>query len=70
MISVETMHDVFISYQHESKNIADAICSMLEHEHIKCWYAPRDTGTGDYASNIVEAINSCKVFVIAICKLL
>ena len=35
MISVETMHDVFISYQHESKNIADAICSMLEHEHIK-----------------------------------
>ena len=66
MISVETMHDVFISYQHESKNIADAICSMLEHEHIKCWYAPRDTGTGDYASNIVEAINSCKVFVLVL----
>lgn len=66
MLSVKTMHDVFISYQHESKNIADAICSMLEHEHIKCWYAPRDTGTGDYASNIVEAINSCKVFVLVL----
>lgn len=60
------MHDVFISYQHESRNIADAICSMLESEGIRCWYAPRDTGTGDYASNIVEAINKCKIFILVL----
>lgn len=57
------MHDVFISYQHESKTIADNMVSVLESNRIRCWYAPRDV-VGDYATSIVEAIQSCKVFVL------
>lgn len=57
------MHDVFISYEHESKSIADNVVSVLESNRIRCWYAPRDV-IGDYATSIVEAINSCKVFVL------
>lgn len=55
--------DVFISYEHESKSIADNICSVLESRGIRCWYAPRDV-YGDYATSIVEAIEKCKVFVL------
>lgn len=57
--------DVFISYQHESKLIADNICSVLESKGIRCWYAPRDV-RGDYATSIVEAIENCKVFVLVL----
>lgn len=55
--------DVFISYEHESKSIADNICSVLESRGVRCWYAPRDV-YGDYATSIVEAIEKCKVFVL------
>lgn len=55
--------DVFISYEHESKSIADNICSVLEGRGVRCWYAPRDV-YGDYATSIVEAIERCKVFVL------
>lgn len=59
------MHDVFVSYEHESKSIADNIVSVLEQHKIRCWYAPRDV-IGDYATSIVEAINSTKVFVLVL----
>lgn len=55
--------DVFISYEHQSKSIADNICAVLESKGIRCWYAPRDV-YGDYATSIVEAIENCKVFVL------
>lgn len=55
--------DVFISYEHESKSIADNICAYLEAKGIRCWYAPRDV-VGPYADAIVNAIESCKVFVL------
>ena len=55
--------DVFISYEHESKSIADNIVSVLEQHKIRCWYAPRDV-IGDYATSIVEAIEKCKIFII------
>lgn len=57
------MHDVFISYEHQSKSIADNICSVLERNKIRCWYAPRDV-IGDYATSIVEAISSTKIFIL------
>ena len=57
--------DLFISYEHESKIIADNICSVLESKGIRCWYAPRDV-RGDYATSIVEAIEHCKVFVLVL----
>ncbi len=39
-------HDVFISYAHEDKAIADAICAKLEENKIRCWIAPRDITPG------------------------
>ncbi len=57
------VNDVFISYEHESKSIADNIVSVLENHKIRCWYAPRDV-IGDYATSIVEAINSSKIFIL------
>ncbi len=55
--------DVFISYEHKSKSIADSIVSSFEKDKIRCWYAPRDV-IGDYATSIVEAIESTSVFIL------
>ncbi len=55
--------DVFISYEHQSKSIADNICAYLEAKGVRCWYAPRDV-VGPYADAIVKAIEECKVFVL------
>jgi len=35
-------YDVFISYGHEDKIVADAACARLEACGIRCWIAPRD----------------------------
>ena len=60
--------DVFISHHTSSSlHITEAICNSLESNGIKCWYAPRDT-VGDYASSIVDAIYSCRVFVLVLNK--
>ena len=55
--------DVFISYEHNSKSIADSIVASFERDKIRCWYAPRDV-IGDYATSIVEAIESAKIFIL------
>lgn len=55
--------DVFISYEHQSKSVADNICAVLESRGVRCWYAPRDV-YGDYATSIVDAIEACKVFIL------
>ena len=57
--------DVFISYEHESKSIADNICAVLESKGVRCWYAPRDV-YGDYATSIVDAIEHCRVFILVL----
>ena len=58
-------YDVFISYSHYNKAVADAICAYLEHDGIRCWYAPRDIQLGDdWAASIVNAIESAKVMVV------
>lgn len=59
------MHDVFISYEHESKSIADNIVNALESNKIRCWYAPRDV-VGDYATSICTAISESKIFVLVL----
>lgn len=55
--------DVFLSYEHSLKAFVDKICAELEKDKIKCWYAPRDV-VGDYATSIVDAIDSATVFVV------
>ena len=59
------MHDVFISYSSKNDEYANIICQHLEKEGIKCWYAKRDIVAGEsWASAIVEAIKSSRVFVL------
>jgi hypothetical protein len=57
--------DVFISYPHQDKAIADAACAALETQGIRCWIAPRDVAPGaDWAGSIVEAIDNCRAMVL------
>ena len=58
-------HDVFISYSHKDKAVADAICAKLEQDGTRCWYAPRDIRPGaDWAASIIDAIEAAKVMVL------
>jgi hypothetical protein len=57
--------DVFISYPHQDKVIADAMCAKLEAQGIRCWIAPRDIApSAEWAASIVEAIENCQVMVL------
>jgi len=57
-------HDVFISYSHKDKAIADAICTNLEVAKIRCWIAPRDIGPGeDWPTAISQALPQSRVMV-------
>ena len=58
-------HDVFVSYSHKDKTVADAIVSYLEFKGSRCWYAPRDIAPGaDWAASINEAIKASKIMVL------
>jgi len=58
-------HDVFISYSSMDKDAADAVCSILEKNGIRCWMAPRDITPGvPFAEAIIDGIKSSKVFVL------
>ena len=57
--------DVFISYPHQDKAVADAACAKLEATGIRCWIAPRDISpSAEWAASIVEAIDECRVMVL------
>ena len=59
------VHDIFISYAKEDASVADAICSHLEKEGIRCWIAPRNISPGEkYATAIIHAIEKAKIFVV------
>lgn len=56
---------VFISYSHNDKKQADAVCYQLESANIECWMAPRDISPSkDWAEEIIDAINSVEVMVL------
>jgi hypothetical protein len=58
-------HDVFISYSHDDKPTADAICAGLEAEGIKCWIAPRDVLPGAiFQEAIIDAIDGSSIMVV------
>jgi TIR domain len=58
-------HDVFISYSTKDKNVADAVCAVLERNSIRCWIAPRDVTPGMvWGAAIVSAIHEAKVVVL------
>jgi hypothetical protein len=58
-------HDVFICHSSKDRTIANAICSKLEQNHIRCWIAPRDVLPGrDYAECIIDAISGTRLIVL------
>jgi TolB-like protein/Tfp pilus assembly protein PilF len=58
---------VFISYASQDAAIADKVCAALEAAGMLCWIAPRDVHAGrSYAAAIVEAINSCRMLLLAL----
>jgi len=58
-------HSVFISYAHEDKPVADAVCARLEAGNIRCWIAPRDILPGqEWGDSIICAIESARVMVL------
>jgi eukaryotic-like serine/threonine-protein kinase len=58
-------HDVFISYSHRDKVAADAVCSILEKNQVRCWMAPRDISPGaPFAEAIIDGIKDARVFIL------
>ncbi len=58
-------HDIFISYSHRDKPIADAVCANLESGGFRCWIAPRDITPGqDWPTAISDAIAASRVMVL------
>jgi len=58
-------HEVFISYSHQDKPTADAICNALESRSIKCWIAPRDILPGvNYQESIIDAIDTSLIMIL------
>lgn len=58
-------HDIFISYSHKDKPIADAICANLESAGFRCWIAPRDIAPGlDWPTAISNAISASRMMVL------
>lgn len=58
------MYDVFISHSSKDTATAQALCSFLESNGLKCWIAPRDVKPGHYAESIIEGISDSPVFLL------
>ena len=59
---------VFISYCSADKVIADTICHRLEEHGLRCWIAPRDITSSDWATSIMEGLHNSSIFVVVISK--
>jgi len=58
-------HDVFISYSHKDIVAANAVCSILEKNQVRCWMAPRDISPGaPFAEAIIDGIKASRVFIL------
>jgi hypothetical protein len=58
-------HEVFISYSHVDKPIADATCAKLESSGVRCWMAPRDVPAGmEYAEALLNAVECSRGLVL------
>ena len=57
--------DVFISHHtNSSQHIVSAISNKLESMGIRCWYSGKDLHGGDFASGIMSALESCRIFLL------
>ena len=49
-------HRVFISHSSADRHFASAICHYWEEAGIRCWIAPRDIDTIDWAGSIMRGL--------------
>ena len=61
------MRHVFISHSTGNKKTADSLCSWLESHGIRCWMAPRNISSGNYAGEITRALKAADI-VLIICS--
>ena len=59
--------EVFVSYNRNDVEHAMALVNFLEQRGHQCWIAPRNVVLS-YASDIVDAISKCKIFLVLITK--
>ena len=58
-------YDVFVSYSHQDKTVAQAVCESLENNRIRCWIAPRDVEPGQvWGDAIIRGIEASCVMVV------
>ena len=57
--------DIFVSYNRNDVEHAMALVNFLEQRNFHCWIAPRNVVLS-YASDIVDAISKCKIFMVVI----
>jgi len=58
-------HDVFVSYAHQDRTVANAVVATLEGHGIRCWIAPRDILPGsDWGEAILDAIKEAHALVL------
>jgi hypothetical protein len=58
-------HDVFVSYSHKDKPVADAVVAGLENRSVRCWIAPRDVTPGtSWGQAIIDAIEGSIVMIV------
>lgn len=58
-------HEVFISYSHTNRDVAEAVCAKLESHAIPCWMAPRNVLPGEpWGRSIVGAIQRSRAMVV------
>jgi len=58
-------HDIFVSYAHQDRTVANAVCATLEAHGIRCWIAPRDILPGsDWGEAIIDALQEAKAMVL------
>lgn len=59
----------FISYStHGDTFVAELLRDELKRRGIRCWYAPDNIRSGDFASKIVEAIRECTHFICVVSR--
>ena len=59
--------DVFISHHTDSsRNIVEAITNKLETMGVRCWHSCRDIAGGAYAGSIMQALSSCRIFLLVL----
>ena len=59
-------HLIFISYASQDYAVAQLICHRLEEDGVRCWIAPRDILHGDWAGEIMAALDRADVCIVVV----